>query len=824
MKSNAMLLVLLLGLVLGQVSCDDAQFSPSSDCGEMTCVAGRRDAGPIFGTDSQYCTPESDLALCERLGLNCDTVVTRDNCGADRTVHCGLCQRPQTCGGTGSPGRCGCVGSMCSFVTVQGNHFAVDGSPWYPYGIFYVPLYEVPYVLNTGHWLWPGIYDPVAIEEDLSFIEGLGMNALAIQAPFHSEAWPNLAAFLDRCRAHSLRVAIWMPADPLARSYDLSIAEGLLGSPELDLPNRPEVFAYEPAWEPYLGRERDRAQWNGVFSHWIAGTFGSVPNATNALGFPVRQSADGLQAAFMSHTVPVRAPPSQDLTIDFVVRNVGTETWPAKSTIMLGQPNLWPADWGNLLKPLPDGVSPSEEVPPGGETTITYRLKQIGKTHPLPGPGRYAFGFQMFEASPTGGWFGEWLEAEIEVDSAASTPVVRTILRPTPVLGPTDEQLRDDGSWRTWVSGYRRALDAEISRRFARRVRWFHERAPRQLVSTRQGYGGNGTPWTAELYALDLASTAGHFDFVAPEGYELARDPTSCYDHPSSYVRSGAAVTTAYARWAGARPVLWLEYGLDARNNTEAAQRTFYENFIEAVIETGGDGAMAWWYPGGTRVDENSDYGIVDQYRAPRPVCDVLGALAKSATSPRAQPSLSVYEFDPIADARGYVGIYEAARGPALDAVNAGKRFVMQPVGTGTTSDTNPIAVLGSAWQVPRDLWADIHKVELRVGDQGSWFEVTNGRAYAVPASTRLYVRAEVKNLGPATWSPGSGVSFGANENFGAGFRSPITVSVARLDNLVVAEQTLTEGLSCDTDYQFQMVVEKRAWMDGLVRVRLIVY
>lgn len=158
--------------------------------------------------------------------------------------------------------------------------------------------------------------------------------------------------------------------------------------------------------------------------------------------------------------------------------------------------------------------------------------------------------------------------------------------------------------------------------------------------------------------------------------------------------------------------------------------------------------------------------------------------------------------------------------------MNLGWRFVLEPVGAGSTSTADPVPTLSLAcWQVTRDLWADIHKVELRAGRDGTWFEVTNGRTYAVPESTPLYIRAEVGNLGPATWLPDNGVRFAANDNYGGGFRWVMPPpAVPRLGNLAVPEQELTPGLSSDTDYQFQMVVEGRAWMDGFVRVRLVTY
>lgn len=71
-------------------------------CGACTvtqqCVNGRCE-----------CLPESDAAFCQRAQRACDSLTAMDNCGVTRTVSCGSCQAPQTCGGAGVPGQCGCT-------------------------------------------------------------------------------------------------------------------------------------------------------------------------------------------------------------------------------------------------------------------------------------------------------------------------------------------------------------------------------------------------------------------------------------------------------------------------------------------------------------------------------------------------------------------------------------------------------------------------------------------------------------------------------------------------------------------------------------------
>ncbi len=60
------------------------------------------------------CTPETDLAFCQRLGKNCGSVTYFDNCGTSRIVpSCGSCTDSTNCGGGGIPNVC-CTPTTCT--------------------------------------------------------------------------------------------------------------------------------------------------------------------------------------------------------------------------------------------------------------------------------------------------------------------------------------------------------------------------------------------------------------------------------------------------------------------------------------------------------------------------------------------------------------------------------------------------------------------------------------------------------------------------------------------------------------------------------------
>jgi hypothetical protein len=72
--------------------------------------------------DLAPCTPESDASFCSRRGWSCGSIGALDNCGVARSVNCGTCTAPQTCGGAGTFGVCGVPAPTCP-ATVSKNSY-----------------------------------------------------------------------------------------------------------------------------------------------------------------------------------------------------------------------------------------------------------------------------------------------------------------------------------------------------------------------------------------------------------------------------------------------------------------------------------------------------------------------------------------------------------------------------------------------------------------------------------------------------------------------------------------------------------------------------
>lgn len=100
-------------------ACDsDADCTGGTTCVDGVCCSTPVVCGGSCCTDplarchnSVCCVP----ATCASLGAACGT--PSDGCGG--TLSCGTCAAPNTCGGGGTPGQCGCTSNTCESLDAQ---------------------------------------------------------------------------------------------------------------------------------------------------------------------------------------------------------------------------------------------------------------------------------------------------------------------------------------------------------------------------------------------------------------------------------------------------------------------------------------------------------------------------------------------------------------------------------------------------------------------------------------------------------------------------------------------------------------------------------
>jgi hypothetical protein len=351
------------------------------------------------------------------------------------------------------------------------------------------------------------------------------------------------------------------------------------------------------------------------------------------------------------------------------------------------------------------------------------------------------------------------------------------------VTNPTDEQILNDGEWRRMVAAYRRFLDDHVNRAYWRVVRFIRTLDNRHLIGVRTGWGGNGNPWADWRMPYDLLAGAPFLDFVSPEGYSL--------DQNWQNFRAGGFIT-AYARWAGnGKPVFWAEFGATIYPNTSAEriayQRNVYEWMYRMIEESRADGSAGWWFPGGYRTTEDSDYGIIHPDGTLRPAAQVAQRWASRLAQLPAKPDereVHLIPLDRDLHPRGFSQVWARHRDEYLKAVESGKRVELRTEGTGTTSENVPLVAVGNVPcngnNPPKYLNAQVLQVEA-VSADGKASDIQSDQPLP-PDTVRL--RVTVMNTGETTWVPADKRRVELAASWGE--RQAVEQSVARYETTVV--------------------------------------
>jgi hypothetical protein len=262
---------------------------------------------------------------------------------------------------------------------------------------------------------------------------------------------------------------------------------------------------------------------------------------------------------------------------------------------------------------------------------------------------------------------------------------------------PENEQLRKDGPWLAAVNDYRAFVDDFLGNAYSEARETIRAIDPNHLVSFRQSEGANPLVDPA-WYPIELCCVCDAVDFYSPEAYGIMDDP-----------EKGRTMVFAASYGEGlspGKPMIWAEYGfsvwdgsafgpkkarLRAENSIEEKplnysellrledrllgwfpgeqqqrlldkQAAVYANILWHADLSRAAGTVAWWFPGGYRYNENSDYGLVSADNSIRPAERIIMRYARRMKQGRMPsrvkwtPEIRVRREDSV---RGYVGIYE---------------------------------------------------------------------------------------------------------------------------------------------------------------------
>ncbi len=319
------------------------------------------------------------------------------------------------------------------------------------------------------------------------------------------------------------------------------------------------------------------------------------------------------------------------------------------------------------------------------------------------------------------------------------------------VISPQDRWFREDGEWRRQMAAYRRFMDNATSRLWGDANRRLRAMDPNHLVSFRQG---NTLP-----YDFALSGPVKHIDFICPEGYAISN--TDQGEAAIGFITRYTAFTT------GGKPIVWSEFGKsvwDARSMTWSPaaveiQGAYSERFYRTALEAGANGTVPWWWPGGYRVNEQSDFGVIAPDRTERPAAKLIRSYAPRFKQPREKrPPDEWMVYDRDAHAGGYCWSAFHEGGDAYRRARAqGRLLGIRTQGTGLSSVDVPLVAVGdvpcNGMNPPRYLDAEFNWFQVR-GADGVWREVKDGEVVQALRGGELLARISLGNVQEASWVP----------------------------------------------------------------------
>ncbi|MDQ0291098.1 hypothetical protein [Oligosphaera ethanolica] len=317
------------------------------------------------------------------------------------------------------------------------------------------------------------------------------------------------------------------------------------------------------------------------------------------------------------------------------------------------------------------------------------------------------------------------------------------------VISPDDKCFSNDGPWRVMMAAYRRFMDDMTSARWGAAIRVMRELVPNQLISFRQG---NTLP-----HDFALTGPVKHLDFICPEAYTIANSEDG---------RHAAGFLTRFVHYAAnGKPIIWAEFGNNIWDRERmavnpqllAASTRYHEMMYQMALESGANGTSPWWWPGGYRINERSDFGITEPDGTPRPSAELLLTYAPQLKQPRDYPPGDLpFVVDRDAHAGGYWYMaFNSGRDAYREARAAGQQLRLYSAGTGTTSADTPLLAVGNVpatgMNPPKFLNAEFNRAEIRLAD-GRWHDLLAQPVLSLPVGTPIVLRVELGNLQEAAW------------------------------------------------------------------------
>ncbi|HOV32665.1 MAG TPA: hypothetical protein PLX23_04810 [Candidatus Hydrogenedens sp.] len=368
------------------------------------------------------------------------------------------------------------------------------------------------------------------------------------------------------------------------------------------------------------------------------------------------------------------------------------------------------------------------------------------------------------------------------------------------ITNPKDETLTNDGEWRVMACAYRRFLDTLLYKYYSQARTLVRSIDPYHAVSFRMTETSDPTYNSANPLPYDWYYLALAVDILEPEAYGRVGDWEK--------IKPGW-FQVEYGRFCNPDlPLFWAEMGysvyrkkVDEYQSALEFQAKYFEDFYRLLLYSGSDGIYFWWYPGGYRVNEKSDFGIINPDGTYRFATAVIKQHANIFNEQEFKPYDCEIEIDRDKTSMGVVGIYQTVQEEFWRLIDEGKKPKLVSAGSNTNSMNCPLIAVGN---VPYNGSNPLKYLDAYF-DRIVWLkgsekvDIHEQDTIQLPKGTEaLEIKVICTNLGEAEWVVGNEQNPGEGEVF--------LHILANNEQRVTLKNPLKRGQQ--TEFQFKLPIQ----------------
>ncbi len=184
-----------------------------------------------------------------------------------------------------------------NYVCTRDDKFFYKDKPWYMAGINYWPTFS-PSKEKGDYWFGfcdSSNYDPITVEQDLDFMEKVGINCVLTRFDFADvdRAIHGLRDFIWRCKCHNIKIGLSMAKVTATRYYDAKAIDYIFS--KVNIGNNPTIAFVDVEWESCVDTFNPQisAEFNDEWCEWLTKKYGSLEQAEKTLDIKLESDIFG---------------------------------------------------------------------------------------------------------------------------------------------------------------------------------------------------------------------------------------------------------------------------------------------------------------------------------------------------------------------------------------------------------------------------------------------------------------------------------------------------------------------------------------------------